>query len=121
MRAVCFITLLMLIPTTVDAQCGWVLWKKMIITTVVTTPRSSTTAPADWDPMDGFDQLAACRGSAKGAFEGLTKGFRADSKADVVAYPGGTSGFVTLPPEKDRQAMWALDFVCFPGGFDPRR
>ncbi len=119
MRAACFIALLMLIPTAVDAQCGWVLWKKMIVTEVVIAPHSSTTAPADWDPLDGYDQLATCRGEAKGAYEGMTKGFKADPKAEVVAF-SATSGIVTLPPGKNQQSIWELEFVCFPGGFDPR-
>ena len=108
-----------LAPSVTAADCGWVLWKQTTKSTIALDSKNVTTEPIYWQPVNGFDQLVTCQDAARGAFAGLAKGFT-DLKGDVTTYPGEASGFVVLAPEKGHQTMLAVDFVCFPGVFDPR-
>lgn len=104
-----------------QAAGAWVLWQKTIETRV--TSGGSPTSETIWDPRDGFDQLGLCRTAAQGSFSGLANGLTKNTPTGVTVdrLPRGSAGIITFAKDATGQAIvWSVDFLCFPGTFDPR-
>jgi hypothetical protein len=95
------------------AQCGFVLWTK----TVVSVRKGEITRePAEWSPLDGYEDIRECR--ADGAkrikdrswiYEGL--GFTANATNERS---------VTFENKKEQTGI-LIESLCFPATFDPRK
>jgi hypothetical protein len=81
------------------ADCGWILWLQ---TTRLEVDKDSkgVIEPGVWEPLQGFDQFAACQ-TAMVAERKSYKDFR------VPVVGGGTISYTHK-------------VTCFPSGFDPR-
>jgi hypothetical protein len=110
-------TIISVLDSTAYAQCGWILWRK---STLVFEGRTIAQQTPEWAPQDGFDQLAACRGAATGSIKATIDVLReAKAVSSASVHPGDRSATIsdTVGGEK---RLWEVEFVCFPGGFDPR-
>ena len=99
------------------ADCGWILWRKS--TTIFEGGVATQQIPV-WAPQDGFDQLEACRGAGSGVLRALAEELRKlPGVSSASIHPGGRSATIADSPSSEKR-VWELEFVCFPGGFDPR-
>lgn len=103
-------------PDTLLAQSGWILWRKS--TTIFEGGTAVQQIPI-WAPQDGFDELVNCRGAAAGILKESVAALRASGAvASATVHPGERSA--TVSDSVSGKRIWELEFVCFPGGFDPR-
>lgn len=113
-----FLALLFSAPDTTFAQCGWILWRK---STTILEGNVVTEQIPNWAPQEGFDQLAICNGAASGALKGTVSALRESHTVSSASVHPGERSATLADDSGGRKHVWELEFVCFPGGFDPRK
>ena len=106
----------------VRADSGWILWQVTEATPISRAGSSPSVGDRNtrWEPQEGFEAFALCRGAAAGALQGAVEVLKSTGAAKSARInPGG--GSATLMFEEGSQmTLSTLRFVCFPGVFDPR-
>jgi hypothetical protein len=110
-----------LIPSVVDAQqCGWVLWQKD--TNLKVTPNKPLSNTVNWFPEDGFDTIANCREAGQQNLAELLARYKTLQNVRAQVKPGRSEVMFAFPVAADGTVETnEVSYLCFPGGFDPRR
>jgi len=96
-------------PKDADA---WVLWEKRM----TFSGGGDTTA---WEPLDGFDRLAACQKSGQEILRSALAFMGSEGRKLLSVRPDGRSAAYEETAGAAKQTVDAR-FLCFPGSLDPR-
>jgi len=109
---------LLILATSVSAECAWVLWEK------VTSYRPDEGGPgsgtATLTPSYGFVSAATCEGASRGASNAIVK-FLEDGTHDArVRSFKRFEPSSTILVQYENGARRVMDWLCFPDTVDPR-